>query len=333
MNKLINKKIAMSVENLISCEHYRKEDGSLIPVIDDVSFNIYENEITAISASNKEEIISLIEVLGNMRAYYKGRVMLSELGIKAIKRSIVENLFYVDSHKMVYDHMNVLEHMMYVSLIRDKKQEPTQLQKAMLDLIKICKLEKYVVSRIGKLDNSTKMVIAILIALLSGSTKVVINAYDYNFSYENCLQLQAIFDYFQKCGRTILVATKEPKLIGIACRRIIYISNGKLISDTEVDELNRTWDRVTCTMVTSNNEAFKNVLIKEMPNVEITIDDQYLVFRDCENEDILNKRVFDLAKDANVHIDFIRFNKGRVENAILELKERKKRDMNHDLHQ
>ena len=126
------------VNDLVSCEHYKKDpsnpDSKLVPFLDKVSFIVHKGDVLGISADNESELTFLIEILGNMRPYYSGYVKLSNLGVKAQKRMVLESIFYCDSHEMVYQDMTLLEHMMFISnmLNHDKKINYADEQKKML---------------------------------------------------------------------------------------------------------------------------------------------------------------------------------------------------------
>lgn len=355
--------VTTTIQHLVSCEHYKNEDGSLTPVLNDISFDIHSNEILGIGASKSDELDAIIEIIGNMRPYYSGLVQISGKDLDLRKRIISDDVFYADSHHMIFGQMNVLEQLMYIKTIqadkailniKKRKKEllaksfkstsevkkeireiiegldneinkikaipAQQVQKETLDLIKELRLDDYVVSPINSLKESTQMVITILVACLSDSERIVINTEGYIFSYDDCRHISVIFEYFKNHGKTIILGSNEPKLIGIACSRVILIDKGQLLIDSEVNELYKTYDKIVCKVKSDNNKLLKSLIDEQMPRARGTIEGFLIIFRDCKDEDVLNKQLLGIAKANNIRLDYIKFNQGRVENAFNELK-------------
>lgn len=318
---------SMIINNLISCEHYHKDknnkDSELIPFLNDVSFAVENNDLLGIGAGNPEELRILIEVLGNMRPYYKGYVKLSRLGVRTTKRMVMENLFYVDSEKMVYEDMTLLEHLMLNAVMNSgsNKINYGELQKEILDIIVDTGMEDLVNSRIRYLTKTTRMVIAIFIACMSRSEKIVINAIDYVFAQADVERLHKIFDFFKSKGKTIVIASMEPKVIGMCCDKVVYISHGRVEVYCTVNDLYKRWDKVVCSIKSDDNQKLGEILKNKIPGLVPIIINRILYLKNYSNKDIKNKEIYDLAVLQGIHIEFIRFNRGRVENAFDEIKE------------
>lgn len=312
---------AFIVRDLFSCEHKKNSKNELVPLLNGITFNIQKNDIIGISSIDRDELYILIEILGNMRSYYKGYIKLSSLGTKAKKRSLVESIFYVDSYSMLYESMNVLEHLMYIGLIKKNKCDPGVLQKEMLDIIKATGLEKYVVSRIKDLSDNMKMVIAILISSLSDSEKIVINAIKYIFTYEEACIIDKIFKYYNDKGKTIVFASMDYKTIGMACNKVMYISNGKVQTCAPVQTIYKEWDKVTCAFKTDKpNELVSLInLLNRNENVECYAEGGFLYVKYIDVYKLLSANFLQSAKNNKIEIEQIKINSGRISNAFEEI--------------
>jgi len=315
------------VNDLVSCEHYKKDpsnpDSKLVPFLDKVSFIVHKGDVLGISADNESELTFLIEILGNMRPYYSGYVKLSNLGVKAQKRMVLESIFYCDSHEMVYQDMTLLEHMMFISnmLNHDKKINYADEQKKMLDIIVACKLDDIVMIPIFKLQNTTKMVIAMLIACMSNSEKIIINATKYSFPQADVIRITNIFKYYSKLGKSIVLATKESKVIGMACKSVVFINKGQVKVNSSVDELYKRWDKVVCSIKCNKPDVLSDLIKRKYTGVTSVIYDDILYIKNYNAETIKTNDIYEIATTNDIGINFIRFNQGRVENAFNEIKE------------
>jgi ABC-type multidrug transport system ATPase subunit len=310
------------VKDLVSAEHYKK-DETLIPLLNGISFQINKNDKVGLSASNENELVAMIEILGNMRSYYKGYVKLSSLGTKAKKRSIIEQIFYLDSPAMLYEDMNLLEHLMYVMNIIKRSdniaEDEGQSQKKMLDLIKEAKMDKYVLTPIKKMNEDVKFISAIMVALLSDSEKIIINASKYHFSYEEAKSIQALFNIFK--DKTVVLATFDNKVIGMACSKVIYISSGQLKAYTSVNDLYKNWDKVTCSIKTDQPQLLIDLIssLKGEKEFDSLIQDGYVFIKFLEPESFITAKFFQECQQRGILIENIRINHGRVANAFEEI--------------
>jgi|GEM_PF-2377271 ABC-type multidrug transport system, ATPase component len=316
---------SMVINNLISCEHYPKtpeDKENLIPFLNKISFAIKRNEIYGISADNKFALNILIEILGNMRSYYKGFVKLTNLGTSTIKRAINEKIFYVDSHKMVYEDMTLIEQLMLIAVMqnKDKNVNYADLERSILDMIMKCSMEDLVAIKIKHLSNSTKMVIAILVACMSYSEKIIINAIDYEFAQADCERLSHIFDYFH-IKKTIVFASMQSKLIGMCANHVIFINHGVIKADCSINELYLKWDHISCSIKCDDNEKFSKILVSNYKGVTTSIIDNVIYVKNYGDQTVAYKDIYDLGLRNKIRINFIRFNGGRVENAFNEIKE------------
>jgi ABC-type Na+ transport system ATPase subunit NatA len=310
------------VRNLISAEHYKQGD-ELIPLLDGLSFEVAKGTKLGIGASKEEELVALVEILGNMRSYYKGYVKLSSLGTRAKKKSVVEQIFYLDSPQMLYEDMNLLEHLMFVKKIsadvHDVPFNEGQEQKATLDLIKEAGLDEFVLTRIKKMPESVKLITAIAVALLSDSEKVVINAAKFSFTYNECFAIKALFRHFN--DKTIILGTFDNKLIGMACDHVLYISQGKLKTFSTVDELYKNWDKVTCSIKTTQAPELISLIyeLAEKKQADCLSQGGYVYVKYLDPAEFLGPVFFAECQKREISIADIRINQGRVANAFEEI--------------
>jgi len=316
--------VSIVVHELTSSEHYKKTEDSkeLIPFLNKISFVIEKKDIVGISADNKTELKILIEILGNMRSHLKGVIRLTDLGIRSTKRLVLEKIFFIDSNKILYEDMTLLEQLMFVANILHGKTKanPADLQKSILDLIHSCSLDEYVVTPLKQLSDGLRMVISILVGLMSDSEKIIINAIDYEFSQDEILKLCKIFKYFRKQNKTIILATMQSKMIGMCCNHVLYVNDGQLKVDCTIDELYKKWDKVVCSIKTDEIIELDQLIKNNFKGIITSVVDGILYVKDYSDNAIISDDIYYLARKNNIKISFIRFNSGRVENAFNEIR-------------
>lgn len=319
-------KASIVIDGLISCEHYRENaddlKSNLIPVLNNVSFVIENNDILGIGSDNKEALGILIEIIGNMRSYYRGVVRLSDLGVRSEKRMVLEKLFYIDSHEMVYEDKTLLELLAFINIMIHKKDKNYgKMQKDVLDIISACKLDDLVNSEIRHLAVTTRMVISILVACMSKSEKIIINATNYFFPQSDINRLKNIFDCYKAAGKTIVIASTQAKIIGMCCDHVLYLNDGRVEVYSTVNDLYKRWDKVVCSIKGEKLEELSKYLKETFKGIATAIVDDALYIKNYSAGEILNKDIYKVALDHDIVINYIRFNSGRVENAFDEIKE------------
>ena len=93
----------IKINNLYSKELLYLGENKARHLLNNVSFNVTENELLGIFSNNQSELIVLSEILGNIRSYYSGEI---------IRKN--DSYVYLDTHTMLYDNMTVLEYLMFI---------------------------------------------------------------------------------------------------------------------------------------------------------------------------------------------------------------------------
>ena len=246
INKVVEKRLekvnpdhntSICVTDLVSCEHYRDDDGILFPLISYISFDIKKGEVVGLCSQDRNILYCLIEILGNIRPYYRGLVEYGFENVSRRKGRFTDNVFYLDGSKMLYTHMTILEQMMFIDGETNKKSKRAEAQKKNLDLISEFGLDKYVLTLIKHLSREMRMVISILIACMSSCERIIINANEYEFSAEQCECIRKIFKHYSQKGKTIVFGTNLYRAIGICCDKVLYTNDGKIKAYEDINEL------------------------------------------------------------------------------------------------
>ena len=303
----MEKELAMIVKDLVSCE-FTVKDQEKIPVLNLLSLEIGKGDIFGLSASRKEELTTLVQILGNMRPYLKGMVKLSFLGTKLKKRTVVENIFYLDSPLFLYNNMTLLEQLVFVLYQRDSKKKPDEVQREALDIVSKCNLKDYVLVKIKDIPYNIRFLIGIIVGLLTNSSTLVVDLVETEFGYEEAKIFKSILDNYA-LYKTVVLATNNRKLLSFLCTKVAYILDGKLNYLLDKKEVEKDFKNVAFMMeVDEPKEAYLTfvTLYPQYKNL-VYIDDNLLLFKEVEVEEIITPNFLVSLKRRGVNISNIKF--------------------------
>lgn len=317
-NQQNNKPIfrGLILSNIISCE-YLLENGKMKHVLNGASIGIHKDEILGISGRTRLELIVLIEVLGSMRSYYKGKAKLSALGAQREKKRIVDEIFYIDSPNMLQGSMLVLEQIMFA--MYQKKMDVLAKQKKLMDLLIRLGMKNLMLKKIDDLSDNQRIIIEILIGLLSQSEIVVVNIVDNEFTQEEITLLKNVSDFAKSIRKGLVVATMQPKMIGIAFDNVAYVIDGKISCHEPVEQLCSRLDSVVCVIKGGDYALMKEILERNLKGVSCYQSNGMLVVDRNYISDIKIGAIYELFEKNGIDCDYIKINKGRVLNSFEEL--------------
>ncbi len=314
-----NEQVAFSgliLKDIVSCE-YLLENDIKKHILDGVSIVINKNEILGLCAKSRLELLIIIEILGNMRPFYKGMAKLSKLGVSRKKRSITDEIFYIDTPYMLYGDMVVLQHVMFATKYSDIKV--LDRQKSIMDLMINLGLKKIMLQNIADLSYNFRLIVTILIAVLSKSEILVVNLIDNKLEEEEIILFKNIIEYSKSLKKGIVCATMQPTLIGMAFDNVSYIINGRIVNHESVKELCLRYDKVICIIKGRDYQLMKEVLLNNLKDIDCSINDNYLIVSYTTLNKIKISVICDVLDKFNINYDFIKVNKGRVLNSFEEL--------------
>ncbi|MEG2454348.1 MAG: hypothetical protein RSB20_05735, partial [Clostridia bacterium] len=225
----------VELKNITSREMDYLGDNHFSHILKDITFSIYEGEIFGLGSKTINEAVVLSEIIANIRPYYSGECAVLGETLKRKKRLPTERIYYIDSHTMLFDNMTVLEYLML--LTTDKSIDDPQLKLEILEKLDKFGLDYLSLSVIGKLSPTEKILIELFSSLYTNSVLFIVNCVKYEFSGSEIAILKNIANEIKMQKLTMFLVTKQPKIIGIICDKVAYISGGKLLYCGEVNDL------------------------------------------------------------------------------------------------
>ncbi|MEA4831453.1 MAG: hypothetical protein VB118_02395 [Oscillospiraceae bacterium] len=329
------------LEHVCSQEQVTDENGVLIPLLNDITFSMKSGEIWGIGSSAIAEADVLTRIIGNTCAYYSGRCKIGRIGSIQKKRRLLPHIFNIDTPEMMIDNINLLEQLLLSTmninladkLTRDNEKQVIKVkhnkkrnmlddivrEEEMISFLDSFGLSKYTLVKIGQLLPQEKLMAELLIAALSESDIIVFNILDYQFNQEQIELLKNICSFAKAEKKAILIATAQPKLIGMVCDHVVFINKGKLKFSGSVDDLCRHADKVTFVLKSSEAAETAQKIEALMPKwkCDISSDNIYIFNYSSKENDPAS--FYRFLADNGIYPDSIKLNRGRVENSFIEL--------------
>ena len=216
----------VQASDLCSLEVYQYADGSQEPVLKNVSLEISRGECWGILGEEPFELELLMEIIGCVRPYGSGRVVLVERGMMRKKRKILPHVFYISDSDTVFPNMNTLEYLMFATA-----HQPTpawQRQAAILQLLLDTGLYFLTLVPVKYLTRAQKAVVSLMAASFSKALLVIFAVSQLEFDARLCEGMRGIVEAFIKRGGAIVMATKDSDMVQAACTHAVFLQNGSI---------------------------------------------------------------------------------------------------------
>lgn len=316
------KNIAVFLQGISSQEHnIDGHTGELTPLFSNVNLTVSAGEVWGISSVNPVVARILCQIVGNMRPYRNGVCRLGPLGTMKTKRRILPHLFYIDTHEMVYPTKTVLGQFMFAIGKIPNVSSPADRQIRLLELLEDMGMGYIALSRISDLYNTEKLLLELLIASESDSRLIVCDWTGYTFLQPEIEILVKIAGRLRHLKKAVVIATMQPKLIGMTCDNTIFLYNGSPVYCGSVSELYSYADKVAFVLRDRNAPRLGRALANLLPGWQVKVSGDNLYLYNYTDTPLSTEAFYRLLSDNGLSPDFIKVNTGRVENSFEELVE------------
>lgn len=223
----------LKVENLV------KEYGkgmSLTKALDNVSFSVEEGDFVAIVGSSGSGKSTLLHLIGGVDSPTSGNIIVRDKNIYSMKDKELSKYRRKDVG-LIYQFYNLIpilnvEENIEVPVLLDKGKVNENFKQ---ELIEILKLKDYLNYLPNELSGGTQQRVAIARALINYPALVLADEPTGNLDSNNSKEIISLLKYLnEKYKQTILMVTHDLNIANSA-KRIITISDGKIVSDVRKD--------------------------------------------------------------------------------------------------
>ena len=215
-----------------------KDNGIETVGLDNVDLKIDKGEFVAITGPSGSGKSTLLQVLGCLDRPTSGSYFVDG---KSLEKFSDNELAYIRNHLMgfVFQAFNLLPRLSVLDNVKlpliysgIKEPERTQMAQKMVELVGLTHRSDYLTSR---LSGGQKQRVAIARALVNNPKIIFADEPTGNLDSKSG---EVILDFFQKLnnwGHTVIVVTHE-SYVAQSAKRIIKINDGKIISDSLVED-------------------------------------------------------------------------------------------------
>lgn len=307
----------IAVKSLVSQERYTKPDGTDEPLFSGITFSVASGECFGISSTNPKTADALCRIVGNTNPYFSGSCRIGLIGSMQKKRRILPHIFNIDTPEMLSEHANVLEELMLVTM--SEKTEASLREERLLDLLVETGLSYIALNMISSLTDNEKLILELLIASLSGSSVTIFNVVGYTFLQHEVEIIANIVSRIREQNRSVVLATLQPKVIGMVCDSTVYIHHGQQLFFGTVEELCKNADKVGFVLRDRNAQQTAEAIEKGIPGWECDIDGDTVYIFNYSGKPTVAADFYRFLADNGICPDDIKSNRGRVENSYTEL--------------
>ncbi|MDD2957526.1 MAG: ABC transporter ATP-binding protein [Lachnospiraceae bacterium] len=217
--------------NKITKEYGKNE--SYIRALSEIDFEVNRGEFVAITGSSGSGKTTLLNILGCMDCPTSGSYMINGKETASLSSSEQANVrnqtfgFVMQNYALI-DHFSVYKN---VELpLKYTKKKVTSKETRISELLKILDIEDKKNQMTASLSGGQKQRVAIARALVNDAEIILADEPTGALDTKNGIQVMEILSGLHQQGKTIIMVTHNPELIGY-CSRIVKMEDGKIVSD------------------------------------------------------------------------------------------------------
>jgi len=310
------------LREVTSSEMEIRESGEMRPLLRNISLEVFCGQVWGIAAGNDHEADILCQIIGNMRPYYSGYCRIGPIGTMRKKRRILTHLFYIDAPNLFLPGMTVLEQLMFCTGKNRMYQDKAKRQKMLLELLAEAGLTHIARSRDRVLSDTERLLLALITAVFSESVLLVCNFIPYSFSQKEIQSLRTISRIAREKQKALILATAQPKLIGMTCDNVLFIRHGEVGYCGTVEELTRSKDNVFCVITDPYAPVLAGRMEQILPGFRCEVNGEQIYLINEAGIVFDRAALFRMFVEHSLYPEQVKLNRGRVENSFKELMRR-----------
>jgi len=305
------------LDRVSSIEYYLQIGYEPEQVLRSINLEIKKGEFWAITGKSKYELKLLLEIIANLKPYHSGKCVLAERGMMRHKRAILPHVFYIGSTSMIYNNMNVLEFLMFVTA--NKNFDVVSQQERIFEQLISFGLGNVSLTPISTLTAEYKALVLLLVGTYSSSQLIILNIPNLVFDTVQKNAYIKISEYLRSLERTLVISILNPDVIDDIFDHTAVLHDGKLIYKGTTDELKQKYDKNVLTIEDHNIDDIKDRFCQLFPDYDYEIKDEILTVHNQNPDNDNSKSLYDKIIAAGYSADKVKINPKTAKNACEEI--------------
>lgn len=258
---------ALSMNCVSSIEHYAGEDRLDEPVLRSVSLEVPAHSVYGVAGEDRFALELIAEIAGTLKPHENGRCVLMETGMMRKKRRILPHVFYVNSQDVLYEHMNVLTYLMFISDRSGKRHE--LVQESWLELMLDTGSYRMALTLIGALTSDERVLVKLLAAYASGARIVIADLSQIEIPRERHQEFARLFTRMCKDDKTVFLVSPDESFIGRCCTHAALLAGGCIRVSGDVKGLCETYDHRLATIYSVQSPKAAQAIRAAFPELRV----------------------------------------------------------------
>jgi len=223
------------MDNILEIKNYRKRyNKNKNYAVDDVSFQVKENEIVGLLGHNGAGKTTLIKSIVGLLSFNEGSISISSFDVLKDSINAKKLVGYVDDSHITLEKMSGYEYLSFIANIYKVKKE--DFNSRLKELDEYFSLGKDIYKIIESYSHGMKQKIAIMASLIHYPKLWIL---DEPTSGLDPSIVESLLEYmfkFKKDNGSILFSSHNLNYVIKVCDRIIVLNNGKIVKESDSKE-------------------------------------------------------------------------------------------------
>lgn len=292
----------LAVKNLTKI--YRSRRRGDIVAVDNVSFNVYKNEVVGLLGPNGAGKTTIIKSICTILRPTSGEIWVD--GADAIRnpRAALEKVTAVlEGNRNIYWRLTVKDNLEFFAGLQG--QSLRSVTSYIDELIEMFNLKEKIHEQARALSRGMQQKLAVACALVKRTPILLLDEPTLGLDVETSYELRWILKRMAERGeRTILLSSHDMNVVQDICERVIIINHGRIVVDDRIENLQKLFSASAYRFeIEGHLSPSQEQKLKQFDLIKITRDGQRTVI---EAELLDSQKVYEI-------IDVLRENGCRLE--------------------
>lgn len=313
---------AAQIAHVDSVEVYQYPGGAEEKVLQDITFDIRRGECWCVTGSEAFEIELLLEIIGSVRPYDKGRIILGERGMMRKKRKVLPHVFFISDGDVIFPNMTTLEYLMFATA--NMPGEAAERQARILQRLLDTGLYYMTLTPIKYLSRAQKAVISLLAASFTWSLLIIFSVTQLSFDNRLSQGIRAIARIITAGGGAVLIGAKDLAMAHTAGTHAAFLIKGRIGHAGSMQEMMAKLDKRVYIVDVADAEGFADRLKAIAPALSTSVHGGQAHVFDYGEEAVDQADFLEMVMQTGLRIEKLEVSNKTLENAYLEV-------LSHDL--
>lgn len=207
----------------------KKIDNKII--IDNITFHLKTHEVVALVGPNGAGKTTLLKIMSSLLKFDSGTIQVCGRNIQKSREKVLTDLSFMQDSSVLYNNLTGFDHLHFIAKINNSKKDIIK------EIIKELKIEKYIHKKVGKYSLGMKQHLLLAIALVNKPQVLLLDEPLNGLDPSSSIMLRNIILKLREQGTSILFSSHILGEVDKVADRILFINEGRIISEKNIDDL------------------------------------------------------------------------------------------------